>query len=190
MFPRTALENLNLVLQGRRGRGQRDVRGCAGGDRSSWAPTACHYSTALLPIFQHRQAMPLTRISAPRHLEFSKVKSLADAVQDGLVQTCKVPPNDLFQIITRCESEEMILDPTFGGVNRSRDACIAEITFLRGRTDDQKRDLFKHIAARAVAAGFRPDDVMVALTENSHMDWSLGRGLAYADHVQAEHSKA
>ena len=30
---------------------------------------------------------------------------------------------------------------------------------------------------------------MVALTENSHMDWSLGRGLAYADHVQAEHSK-
>ena len=103
--------------------------------------------------------MPLTKISAPRHLEFSKVKALADAVQDGLVQTCKVPPNDLFQIITRCESEEMILDSSFGGVNRSRDACIAEITFLRGST------------------------------ENSHMDWSLGRGLAYADHVQAEHSK-
>jgi hypothetical protein len=134
--------------------------------------------------------MPLTKISAAKHLEFAKVKSLADAVQEGLVQTCSVPPKDLFQLITRFESEEMILDPTFGGVNRSRDACIAEITFLRGRTDEQKRNLFKHIAARVVAAGFRPDDVMIALTENSQMDWSLGLGVAYADHVQAAKSKA
>ena len=134
--------------------------------------------------------MPLTKISAPKHLAFAKVKSLADAVQEGLVQTCGVPPKDLFQLITRFDSEEIILDPTFGGVNRSADACIAEITFLRGRTDEQKRNLFKHIATRAVAAGFRPDDVMIALTENSHMDWSLGLGVAYADHVHATKSEA
>lgn len=70
--------------------------------------------------------MPLTKISAPKHLEFAKVKSLADAVQEGLVRTCNVPPRDLFQLITRFESEEMVLDPTFGGVDRSGDACIAE----------------------------------------------------------------
>jgi hypothetical protein len=129
-------------------------------------------------------SMPLTKISAPKHLAFAKVKALADAVQEGLVQTCKVPPEDLFQLIARYESEEMILDATFGGVRRSAEACIAEITFLRGRTDQQKRDLFKHVAARAVTAGFRPDDVMIALTENSHLDWSLGFGIAYADQVQ------
>jgi len=84
----------------------------------------------------------------------------------------------------------MILDPTFGNVNRSRDACIAEITFLRGRTDDQKQSLFKYIDGRAVAAGFRADDVMIALTENSHMDWSLGLGIAYADHVLTARSHA
>ncbi len=132
--------------------------------------------------------MPLTKISAPKHLALAKVKSLAAAIQDGLVQTCNVPPKDLFQLIARFESDEMILDATFGGVNRSRDACIAEITFLRGRTDEQKRSLFKHIAAHAVAAGFRPDDVMIALTENSHMDWSLGLGVAYADHAHAAKS--
>jgi hypothetical protein len=130
--------------------------------------------------------MPLTKISAPKHLAFAKVKALADAVQDGLVTTCGVPPKDLFQLVSRFDSEEMILDPTFGGVSRSRDACIAEITFLQGRTDDQKRQLFRHIVERAVAAGFRPDDVMVALTENSRMDWSLGLGVAYADHVHPE----
>lgn len=129
--------------------------------------------------------MPLTKISAPRHLDAAKVKALAQAVQEGLVQTCKVPPEDLFQLITWFDAGDMILHPTFGGVNRSQDACIAEITFLRGRTDQQKRDLFKHVVDRAMAAGFRPDDVMIALTENSHMDWSLGRGLAYADHAHA-----
>lgn len=134
--------------------------------------------------------MPLTKIAAPSHLAFSKVRALADAVQDGLVQTCNVPPKDLFQLIARFGSEEMILDPTFGGVGRSADACIVEITFLSGRTDDQKRNLFKCIAERAVSAGFRPDDVMVALTENSRMDWSLGRGVAYADHVAAAKGEA
>ncbi|MEM8531549.1 MAG: tautomerase family protein [Chloroflexota bacterium] len=128
--------------------------------------------------------MPLTRISAPKHLPFEMVKSLAEAAQDALVTTCNVPPKDLFQLILRFETEEMILDPTFGGVNRSQDACIIEIIFLQGRTDDQKRHLFRHIADSGVAAGFRADDIMIALTENSYMDWSLGLGVAYADHVR------
>jgi len=126
--------------------------------------------------------MPLTKISAPKHLPLSRVKCLAEAVQDGLVKTCSVPQNDLFQLITRFEADEMVMDPHFGGVNRSSDACIAEIVFLSGRTDDQKRALFRHIADKAVQAGFRADDIMVALVENSRMDWSLGHGVAYADH--------
>lgn len=129
--------------------------------------------------------MPLTKISAPRQLSYDKIKALAEAIQEGLVKTCNVPPNDLFQLISRFEADEIILDPHFGGVNRSNDACVVEIVFLIGRTDDQKRALFRHIADRAVQAGFRADDVMVALVENSRMDWSLGNGVAYADH----HSK-
>ncbi len=101
------------------------------------------------------------------------------------METCGVPPKDLFQLLSRFDADDMILDPTFGGVNRSADACIAEITFLQGRTEDQKRALFRYISQRAAQAGFRPDDIMVALTENSKMDWSLGLGVAYADHVAA-----
>ena len=129
--------------------------------------------------------MPLTKISAPKHIPCPKVKALADAAQDALVKTCNVPVKDLFQLIARFESEEMILDQTFGGVSRSRDACIVEVTFLRGRTDDQKRNLFQQVVASATEAGFRPDDIMIALTENSHADWSLGLGVAYADHVKS-----
>jgi phenylpyruvate tautomerase PptA (4-oxalocrotonate tautomerase family) len=130
--------------------------------------------------------MPLTKISAPKHLAQAQVKALAEAVQDGLVKTCNVPPNDLFQLISRFDSDEMILDPHFGGVNRSNDACVVEVVFLLGRTDDQKRALFRHVAEQAIHAGFRADDIMIALVENSRMDWSLGHGVAYADY----HSKA
>lgn len=125
--------------------------------------------------------MPLTKISAPRHLSSSQLRALAAAVQDGLVKTCHVPPNDLFQLIQRFDAEDMILDPHFGGVSRSKDACVIEVVFLIGRTDDQKRALFRHVAEQAVQAGFRADDLMMALIENSRMDWSLGHGLAYAD---------
>ena len=126
--------------------------------------------------------MPLTKISAPRHLAATQVRALAAAVQDGLVKTCNVPPNDLFQLISRFDLDEMILDPHFGGVNRSQDACVVEVVFLLGRTEDQKRALFRHVSAQAVNAGFRADDIMMALVENSRMDWSLGLGVAYADH--------
>lgn len=127
--------------------------------------------------------MPLTRISAPAHLPLAHIQALAAATQEALIATCGVPRNDLFQLLTRFDSGHMILDPSFGGVNRSADACIVEITFLRGRTDDQKRQLFQHIVAGAQAHGFRPDDIMIALTENAHADWSLGLGVAYADHA-------
>jgi hypothetical protein len=45
---------------------------------------------------------------------------------------------------------------------------------LIGRTNEQKRNLFQHVAARAV----RADDIMITLTENAKMDWSLGLGVA------------
>lgn len=126
--------------------------------------------------------MPLTKISVPKHLTQKQVRALAAAVQDGLVKTCHVPPNDLFQLISRFEFDEMILDPHFGGVTRSKDACVIEVVFLLGRTDDQKRALFRHVADQAVQAGFCADDIMIALVENSRMDWSLGLGVAYADY--------
>ena len=58
-----------------------------------------------------------------------------------------------------------------------------EILFLTGRSDDHKRALYKLVSKLAVVAGFRADDIMIALTENSFMDWSIGHGMAYADRL-------
>jgi hypothetical protein len=66
-------------------------------------------------------------------------------------------------------------------VARSPEASIVEILFLAGRTIDQKKLLFGGLRIGQVSAGFHEDDIMVALTENTPTDWSLGRGLAYGD---------
>lgn len=125
--------------------------------------------------------MPLARISIPAHLSPQLARVLADAVHAGLERTCGVPTEDRFQLIFRLPEEAMILDPHFGDVSRTRNASIVEITFLRGRSDAQKRALFQSIAKQAEAGGFASDDIVIALTENSAIDWSLGRGLAYQD---------
>ena len=123
--------------------------------------------------------MPLTRISVPQHLLPSQVKALAVAVQTGLVQTCDVPVDDCFQLITRFAAENMNLNSTFGNMARTRDASVVEITFLQGRTDEQKRALYRRVTDDAAAAGYKPDDIMIALTENAPIDWTLGQGLAF-----------
>lgn len=128
--------------------------------------------------------MPLARISVPTLLSLEQVQAIADAVHDGLVKTCNVPMDDRFQLITRFSPELMILNPSFGNVSRSSAASIVEITFLGGRTDEQKRNLYKHIVSRCSASGIREDDIMIALTENQPIDWSLGRGESFTGHAK------
>jgi aryl-alcohol dehydrogenase-like predicted oxidoreductase len=63
----------------------------------------------------------------------------ADAVHRGLIETCGVPLDDRLQLILRFQPDAMILNPTFSEGSRSADACSVEITFLSGRSDEQKR---------------------------------------------------
>lgn len=125
--------------------------------------------------------MPLIRFTAPDHLTDALVQQLAQVVQHALVTTCNVPVDDRFILLNRVPAGHWMADPYFGGVMRSRNACLAEILLLQGRTADQKRRLFREAARGVGEVGFRPDDLMLALTENTAMDWSLGGGMAYAD---------
>ena len=134
--------------------------------------------------------MPLARLSIPAALPADRARALADAVHSALVATCGVPEKDRFQLITRFAADAMLLDPTFPNVERSAEASIIEIVFLCGRTSDQKRALYRSVVDGAVKAGFRADDVMIALVENTPLDWSLGRGEAYADHAHPATSTA
>lgn len=123
--------------------------------------------------------MPLVRIDVPAALAAERVRGLADAVHEALVATAGVPEADRFHIVAHHEAGGLAIDPTYLGVERSAEAAIVTITFRRGRTDDQKRALYRAIADGAAdRAGLRPQDVMVVVIENGPADWSFGGGLA------------
>ena len=124
--------------------------------------------------------MPLVRFNVPQALSADRLAGLRDAVHEALVAFANVPQDDRFHIVHRFDPEALLLDAEFPGHARSPDAVIVEITFRLGRTDDQKKGLFREIARLARArAGMQPDDVMVVLSENTSLDWSFGGGVAH-----------
>jgi 4-oxalocrotonate tautomerase len=123
--------------------------------------------------------MPLVKIAVPAHLSETRIRVLANAIHAALVETCDVPMADRFQLISRFDETSRFIDPTFPGHTRSADASIIEVALRRGRSDDQKRALYCIAVERAVAGGWRADDIMIALSENSLVDWSFGGGVAH-----------
>jgi phenylpyruvate tautomerase PptA (4-oxalocrotonate tautomerase family) len=121
--------------------------------------------------------MPFVKIYLRRGRSPEYLRSVGDAVHDALVATANVPQDDRFQVIQQLDPDLLIAHPTYGGVNRSADLIIVEITLNAGRTIEIKKALYADIAARLQAAiDVRPDDVMVSLVEVTKENWSFGGG--------------
>lgn len=123
--------------------------------------------------------MPLARLYVPIHLSDDSVRHLVDAVHTALVTTCDVEEDNHFALVMRLPANSMVIDPHFGNLSRSPDASIVEILFLSGRTDEQKRRLYRSVIEQAQRQGWLPADIMISLTENTPIDWSLGNGIAF-----------
>jgi 4-oxalocrotonate tautomerase len=123
--------------------------------------------------------MPLVRISVPTHFSAERQRGLAEAVHAAMVATINIPAADRFQIISRHAPDDLVIDPDFLDISRSKDAVIVQITFRAGRSNDQKRALYARITDLAAqSANLRAQDIMIVLTENSLPDWSFGAGKA------------
>lgn len=60
-----------------------------------------------------------------------------------------------------------------------QDVVFVQITLVRGRTEERKKELYRQIVANLRAdAGIRPEDVVITLVENERIDWSVGKGVA------------
>jgi phenylpyruvate tautomerase PptA (4-oxalocrotonate tautomerase family) len=107
------------------------------------------------------------------------LRSVADAVHEALVAQANVPRDDRFQVIQQLDEAALIAHPSYGGVNRSKDLVIVEITLNAGRTVEIKKSLYADIARRMQeAADVRPDDVLIVLVEVTKENWSFGGGRA------------
>ena len=123
--------------------------------------------------------MPLVRISLAKGKPEAYRRKVGDAIHRAMVETINVPPLDRFQLLTEHEPGDLVYDSTYLGIARTADILIVQITLSVGRTLEQKRALYRRIAANlAAAVGLRPEDALVNLVEVAKENWSFGNGVA------------
>jgi 4-oxalocrotonate tautomerase len=123
--------------------------------------------------------MPFVRISVQSSTPAATRKLIADSVYEAMRETIGIPEGDRFIVVTAHEANDMFIDPSFMGANRSNQLVLTQIFLSRGRTVEQKQALYQSIATRLnQAAGITLDDVMIVLNENSFEDWSFCKGQA------------
>jgi phenylpyruvate tautomerase PptA (4-oxalocrotonate tautomerase family) len=123
--------------------------------------------------------MPLARISVPAGKSADYRKTVGDVVYESMLPTLKAPEGDRFQIVTEHSPNDLILDPNYLGISRTKEAIIVQLTLREGRTVEQKKDFFKMVAdGLHDRLKVRREDVFINLVETKKEDWSFGNGVA------------
>ena len=123
--------------------------------------------------------MPLVRIELPRGKSIEYRRTLGDVVYEAMIQTINVPANDRFQIITEHPPEELIVDRTYLGIERSADCVLIQVFLNEGRTTELKKAFYRAIAdGLNQRLGLRKQDVFINLVEMKKENWSFGNGEA------------
>ncbi|AEF42410.1 tautomerase family protein [Hoyosella subflava] len=123
--------------------------------------------------------MPLVRIDVIEgRRDAVELRTLADVVQQVMLDTFAAPDRDRYQIITEHKLGQIIAEDTGLGFERTDDVVIIQVT-QQGRTQDQKEAMYRELAAKLEReTGLAPSDLVVSITENTRADWSFGHGEA------------
>jgi 4-oxalocrotonate tautomerase len=123
--------------------------------------------------------MPLARIDLPRGKGAEYRRTVGEVVYDAMIAALNVPKDDRFQIIGEHEAADLVIDPTYLGIQRTKDCILIQITLNEGRSVDIKRAFYKAVAdGLHERLGLRREDVVINLVEVKKENWSFGNGLA------------
>lgn len=122
--------------------------------------------------------MPLLRFDLIEGRDEKTLKKLLDVAHNAMVEAFKVPERDRYQIVHQHPANELIIEDTGLGFNRSKNLVIISIV-SKTRTTSQKELLYALLASQLESeCGISPQDLMVSITENGDADWSFGLGEA------------
>ncbi|HSP20191.1 MAG TPA: tautomerase family protein [Myxococcaceae bacterium] len=123
--------------------------------------------------------MPLVRIDLPRGRTPEYRRTAGDVVYDAMIRTLNVPANDRFQIIAEHAPEDLVIDRTYLGVERSEACLVIQVTLNEGRTIEVKKAFYRAVAdGLHQRLGLRRQDVFIGLVEVKKENWSFGDGEA------------
>jgi 4-oxalocrotonate tautomerase len=121
--------------------------------------------------------VPFVRIDVPEGRSAEYRRMIGDVVYDAMIATIDVPAGDRFQVIADHRPVDLIIDPTYLGVQRSRDCIIIQITLNEGRTVEKKKAFYKAIVdGLHDRVELRREDVVISLVEVKKENWSFGNG--------------
>lgn len=122
--------------------------------------------------------MPFVRLTLAQGRSTEDRRAMAESVQQALVETAGVPANDFFCAIHEVPPEDFRFDPTYLGIERTKELVFVQIVLNLGRTVEVKRALYARIAEKlGQRPGLRHEDVLINLIEVPRENWSFGNGL-------------
>lgn len=122
--------------------------------------------------------MPLFKVDVFDHYSTDKVKQVLDIIHKNAVASFQVPEGDRYQIVTRHKSDEMILEDTGLGFERTKDVIIIQV-FSRKREKEMKLNFYKNVVSDFMTElNLSSKDVLISFFENGDEDWSFADGEA------------
>jgi hypothetical protein len=122
--------------------------------------------------------MPLVRFDLIQGRDEKSLKQLLDASHRAVVGAFGVPERDRYQIVTQHPVNELIIEDTGLGFERSRDMVIVSVISTQ-RSDQQKKVFYKLLVKELEeSCGIPANDIMVSIVTNGAADWSFGFGEA------------
>jgi len=113
--------------------------------------------------------MPLVRVDMHASLADKKAE-LSAAIHNGLVEGLAMPADDLFQIFRLHEQGDLIYTTTFPNAERT-DIVYIQILLAKLYGPEEKKRMYDAVTGRIVAIGIKPDNILIAVTENGGDDW-------------------
>ncbi len=118
------------------------------------------------------------RIDVTEGRSEAELRTLADVVQEVMIDVFAAPERDRYQIIHEHAPGRIIAQDTGLGFDRTDAIVVIQVT-EQGRDDAQKQALYRALADRLEArAGVRPTDLVISVVANTPADWSFGLGRA------------
>lgn len=123
--------------------------------------------------------MPFVRVSLKKGKETGFKKAISNSIHQALVDTFRIPEDDLFQIIAEFDEENVIYPSSYMGINHTSDIIYIVIIAKAGRSTEMKKSLYKSIVSNiSKNTNHNKSDILITLTENTLENWSFGNGEA------------
>ena len=121
--------------------------------------------------------MPFVRIDLSKKHPEGFAQQVGEIVYEVMTTHINVPKDDKFQVITKHESQELVMPKSYLGIEYSEDIVFIQVTLNEGRTTEMKKKFYKAICEGLVEKlKVRPQDIVINLVEVNKENWSFGNG--------------